>query len=415
MTLRLLIKWSLRDLRSRWIQVVTIALVIGLGIGSFASFNSMTAWRLASNDASFEATRMYDLRIGLSDNSFVPTGQLTAAIESIPSAHSIEGIEERLSVPTQLRLNYEVEDEETGEIRTETLLVPGLLIGMDFADPVGISVNRVHLTEGRELGASDAGQFTVLLEHKFALAYNLPPEGEALLAGGRTVRYVGHVLAPEHFLVLTESGAFFAHASYAVVFASLETVQAVAERPGLVREAIIRISDDASRDVIIGELESAMRNALPQVGFEVTEDIDHPSYRSITEDVEGDQQTTNIIAFALFIGAVFAAFNLTSRMVETQRREIGGGDGARRHTSSDRFPAAHRGRADSGYRCHLRLDSRMAAGASPEGCAQRVCSAAHLGCAVPIRDIRNRHGRRAARHAHRYRLSGLARREGQSD
>lgn len=323
MTLRLLIKWSLRDLRSRWIQVVTIALVIGLGIGSFASFNSMTEWRLASNTASFEATRMYDLRVGLSDNSFVPTGQLTEAIESIPSARVIEGIEERLSVPTQIKLNYEVKNEETGETRTETLLVPGLLVGMDFADPEGVSVNRAHLTEGRALGPSDAGQFNVLLEHKFALAYNLPPEGEALLAGGRAARYVGHALAPEHFLVLTESGAFFAHASYAVVFASLETVQTVAERPGLVHEAIIRISDDASREVLIGELESAMGNALPQVGFDVTQDIDHPSYRSITEDVEGDQQTTNIIAFALFIGAVFAAFNLTSRMVETQRREIG--------------------------------------------------------------------------------------------
>ena len=53
------------------------------------------------------------------------------------------------------------------------------------------------------------------------------------------------------------------------------------------------------------------------------QDIDDPVYRSVTEDVEGDQQTTNIIAFAIFIGAVFAAFNLTSRMVETQRREIG--------------------------------------------------------------------------------------------
>ncbi len=323
MTLRLLIKWSLRDLRSRWIQVLTIALVIGLGIGSFASFNSMTQWRLASNTASFDATRMYDLRVALSDNSFVPAGQLTEAIESIPSARSIEGIEERLSVPTQLKLDYEVVDEETGETGTETLLVSGLLVGMDFADPEGISVNSVHLTEGRELGASDAGQFNVLLEHKFALAYNLPSEGEALLAGGRTVRYVGHVLSPEHFIVLTEGGGFFAHANYAVVFASLETVQTLAERSGLVHEAIIRISDDASRDVIIGELESALGGALPQVGFDVTQDADDPAFRAITEDVEGDQQITNIIAFALFIGAVFAAFNLTSRMVETQRREIG--------------------------------------------------------------------------------------------
>ena len=163
----------------------------------------------------------------------------------------------------------------------------------------------------------------VLLEHKFALAHNLPPEGEALIAGGRTVRYVGHALTPEHFIVITEGGGFLAHASYVIIFSSLETVQDVAARPGLVDEAIIRISDDASRETIIAELEQALGDELLLVGVDVTQDIDDPVYRSITEDVEGDQQTTNIIAFAIFIGAVFAAFNLTSRMVETQRREIG--------------------------------------------------------------------------------------------
>ena len=318
MTLRLLIKWSLRDLRARWIQVVTISLVIGLGIGTFASFNSMTEWRKASNDASFEATRMYDLRVGLSDGSFVPKDQLTRIIESIPSANAIEGVEERLTIPTQLRV--EAIDAEGIE---QTVLVPGELVGMDFTDPDGISVNRVHVTEGRELDLSDAGQLNVLLEHKFAVAHNLPPEGEALLAGGQTVRYVGHALAPEHFIVITEGGGFLAHASYVVVFSSLETVQEVAERPGLVDEALIRISDAVSRETVIGELERALSAELPQVGSNVTQDIDDPVYLSITEDVEGDQQTTNIIAFAIFIGAVFAAFNLTSRMVETQRREIG--------------------------------------------------------------------------------------------
>ncbi len=318
MTLRLLLTWSLRDLRSRWIQVVTISLVIGLGIGTFASFNSMTAWRLASNEASFEATRMYDLRVGLSDGSFVEKDQLARIIQSIPSAGAIEGVEERLTIQTQLKVL--AVDEEGNE---ETILVPGELVGMDFADPDGISVNRVHVTEGRELGPSDAGRMNVLLEHKFALAHNLPAQGEALLAGGRTVQYVGHALAPEHFIVITEGGGFLAHASYVILFSSLETVQDVAERPGLVDEAIILINDAVTRETVIGELEQALSAELPLVGVDVTQDIDDQVYLSITEDVEGDQQTTNIIAFAIFLGAVFAAFNLTSRMVETQRREIG--------------------------------------------------------------------------------------------
>ena len=321
MTPRLLLKWSLRDLRTRWIQVVTIALVIGLGIGSFASFNSMTAWRLESNAASFEATRMYDLRVDLSDNSFVPQGDLSEIIAAIPSASGIEGIEERLSLPTQIKVDIERETETGTE--SETVLVPGLVVGMDFADPDGISVNRVHLTEGRELGPTDSGEMTVLLEHKFAVAHGLPPNGEARIAGGREIRYVGHALAPEYFIVLTEGGGFFAHASYAIIFASLETVQTIAARPGMVDEAIIRVSDDMPRETVIADLERAMGAALPLVGFDVTQDTDDPVFRTVNEDVEGDQQTTNIIAFAMFIGAVFAAFNLTSRMVETQRREIG--------------------------------------------------------------------------------------------
>ena len=264
MTPRLLLKWSLRDLRARWIQVITIALVIGLGIGTFASFNSMTEWRKASNEASFEVTRMYDLRVGLSDGSFVPKGDLTRIIQSIPSAAGIEGVEERLSIPTQLRVETVVEDENV------TILVPGVIVGMDFADPDGISVNRVHMTEGRELGPSDAGQLNVLLEHKFAVAHNLPAEGEALIAGGRTVRYVGHALAPEHFIVITEGGGFLAHASYVIIFSSLETVQDVAERPGLVDEAIIRINDDVSRATVVSELEQALANELPLVGVVVT-------------------------------------------------------------------------------------------------------------------------------------------------
>ena len=38
---------------------------------------------------------MYDLRVGLSDGSFVPEDQLTGIIRSIPSASAIEGVEER--------------------------------------------------------------------------------------------------------------------------------------------------------------------------------------------------------------------------------------------------------------------------------------------------------------------------------
>ncbi|MCH8310638.1 MAG: FtsX-like permease family protein, partial [Chloroflexi bacterium] len=48
-----------------------------------------------------------------------------------------------------------------------------------------------------------------------------------------------------------------------------------------------------------------------------------PSYRVTTEDVKGDQRFYNILAAAIIGGAVFAAFNLISRVIDSQRREIG--------------------------------------------------------------------------------------------
>ncbi len=327
MTLRLLLTWSLRDLKSRWIQVVTIALVIGLGIGSFASFNSLTAWRIASNEASFEATRMYDLKLSLSDGSYIQQGRLSEVVDGIPSANSVIGMQERLIVPTLLEVVSEAEKErakeDPGADPDGILLFPGRIVGMDISQPEGPDVTRLHIVEGRNLTPADAGEPIVVLESKFASTHQLPAEGQARVAGGRQISFVGHALAPEYFIVLTEGGAVFAHSQYGVMFTSRETAQDLAERPGMVNELVLLLDDSASRETVIAELEQAIADALPTFGVSVTEDIDDPIYRTITEDVEGDQQSSNVIALFIFIGAVFAAFNLTTRMVETQRREIG--------------------------------------------------------------------------------------------
>ena len=323
MTLRLLLTWSLRDLKSRWIQVTTIALVIGLGIGSFASFNSLTAWRIASNEASFEATRMYDLRLTLSDGSYIEQGRLSEVVNGIPSANTVIGAQERLIVPTLFEVVSEAEKVKEGGDPGGLLLVPGRIVGMDISDPQGPAVTRLHVVEGRNLTPADAGEPIVVIESKFATTHGLPASGEARVAGRRTISYVGHALAPEYFIVLTEGGAVFAHSAYSVMFTSRETAQNLAERPGMVNDLVLLLDDSASRATIIGELEQALEATLPDVGVSVTEDIDDPVFRSITEDVEGDQQSSNVIAIFIFIGAVFAAFNLTTRMVETQRREIG--------------------------------------------------------------------------------------------
>ena len=50
---------------------------------------------------------------------------------------------------------------------------------------------------------------------------------------------------------------------------------------------------------------------------------DEDAYRVLYDDIEGDQKFWNIFAALILAGATFGAFNLVSRMVESQRREIG--------------------------------------------------------------------------------------------
>ena len=59
------LRWSWRDLRSHWIAVTAIALVLAIGTGVYAGLGSTAEWRRQSNDASFAALAMHDLRVTL--------------------------------------------------------------------------------------------------------------------------------------------------------------------------------------------------------------------------------------------------------------------------------------------------------------------------------------------------------------
>ena len=45
------LRWSWRDLRSHWIAVTAIALVLAIGTGVYAGLGSTAEWRRQSNDA----------------------------------------------------------------------------------------------------------------------------------------------------------------------------------------------------------------------------------------------------------------------------------------------------------------------------------------------------------------------------
>ena len=300
------LRWSWRDLRSRWIQVAAIAFIIAVGTGIFSGLRSLNEWRGMSNDASYEAANTFDLRVKLSTGSLVERESLLYALQDADDG-SVATAEERLILPTQVSVQTD----------QGVVIVPGRLIGVDLSDG-GPHVNSLHAARGRLLQDTDEGRDVVVLERNFAKYYGLPPEGSLTLTGDMPVRYVGHVLAPEYFTVVTEEGGFLAQANFAAVFTSIETAQRLSGMEGRVNDLLLTTEPGKG-----GDLLEAVESRFAGLGGTVERRMDDPSIRLVVEDVEGDRQFNTVLAIAILGGAVFAAFNLTSRVVEAQRREIG--------------------------------------------------------------------------------------------
>jgi putative ABC transport system permease protein len=311
-SLSMWLRWSWRDLRSRWVQVVVIALIIALGVGAYSGLTSTTKWRKATADNGYEVLSMYDLRVQLADGSAVDAGSMLAVVAGADTEGIVALAEERLQVPNQVSTVTQDGD----------VVVRGIVIGVPLeADRP--NVNSIHVDEGRSLDDGDRGRPTALIERNFALYYDLDAEGTLTLSGGRELAYVGHALTPEYFLVTSEGGGFFAQASFAAVFTSLETAGEIAGLPGSVNDLVLLLETGADRDAFGVVLADAFASEMPDVGVTVTDTNDDAAYTLTYEDIEGDQQFFNILAFVILAGSAAAAVNLIARMVDQTRREMG--------------------------------------------------------------------------------------------
>jgi putative ABC transport system permease protein len=309
------LRWSWRDLRARWAQVFALALVIALGTGTYAALLSTSAWRTQSNDASFTLLKVHDLRVALAPGSTVPEGSLLSVVRRLPHVADVAAARERLIVPTQVA-------------GPKGVLAPGELVGTGPGPRPG--VDAVHVSAGRGLPAAGHGASTgngppaVVLDLGFARHNGLPATGLLHVAGGRLVRYTGIGQSPEYFMGGGGGTAvFLSQKTFAVLFSSLRTAQALAGTPGRVNDLVLTLKPGASQPVLQYELRAALAAMTPPVSATVTTRADVPSYRVLYEDIKADEQLWRAVAILVLAGAAFAALNLTTRIVEAQRREIG--------------------------------------------------------------------------------------------
>ena len=306
--LQLWMRWSWRDLRARWLQVVAIALIIALGTGVFAGLGGQKHWRIESLDKSYDELNFHDLRMELADGSFVPVEDLRAALEGI---EGVAAFETRLVVPTLVDASSADND----------VVVRGEIVGMNVAT----LIDELFVPDGngRSLTESDVAQNVAVVEYKFADDNGLEPGDTLRISGDVTLDIVGAAHSPEYFYIIPDDNLFAADGAFAPLFVSLETAQQITGREGMVNDAVFMLDEGADMAVVKAAVESHMAARFENTGFDLTEQAEDTSYELMYTDAEGDQETWDAVAFLFLIGAAFGAFNLAGRIVESQRRQIG--------------------------------------------------------------------------------------------
>lgn len=309
-----LLRWSLRDLRKKWLQVGAIALVIAIGTGLYSALSGSATWRYESNDLSFAATGMYDLRVRSTEGLDAEQGEMLAVLATLPDPTVIAHAEERLVFDTQVDASTD----------TESIRVPGRIVGLDVSagGPQLTSV-VVEGGSGRTLTSMDNGRPVAVLERNFADYYHLSSGGTVRLGAGVTLDVIGIGMGPEYFFITTEDGGFFAQANFAALFTSLTTAQEVADRPGRVNDLVMALHDGVDVETVRADLQAVFDESTTGLGVTVLTKEDEPAYQILYDDIEGDRRFWSVFAGMILAGAAFGAFNLSTRMVEAQRRELG--------------------------------------------------------------------------------------------
>ncbi len=316
---KLLLQWTFRDLKQRKIQVIAIALIIGLGTGIYTGLSSTTLWRERAFEQSNDRLNMFDLKMNLLPGSWIPQSNISSAIQTLSHKDWISALEYRVSFPTTVNASTS----------SQTILVNGRIIGVNVTDGSdNLKVNGIHTTDGRHIRPAEKSENVCLIEHNFANYHNLQPNNQMItIAGGIELTYIGTALTPEFFMVVEEN-LIYAQSSFAALFVPLETAQTILYQitgltPGYVNEVVFLLKSEANHEEFILDLENYFQDHYPLIFFDFIEKDDHTAYKMQKEDISGDQSLYYIFSFLIIIIAAFGAYNLISRVVNSQRRQIG--------------------------------------------------------------------------------------------
>ncbi len=289
----------LRDLRTLWSQVLTLALVVAAAVAgfitTFSAYDSLDLSRQRYYESANFADVFADLR-----RAPDTVGQ---RLRTLPG---IAQLDTSITQPVQISIPG-VDDPLTGRL--------------NGIDPRQLpQLNRLYLRSGRMIAGRSGAGLEVLVSEAFAIARQLRPGDTvvALMNGKReTLLIVGIALTPD---------TIFAGASgapdlkgYGVFWVDRQALASAYDMQGAFNQVVARIAPQANEAQVIADLDRALR---PWGGVSAHGRAEQMSHMMLNAEIQ-EQRVMGTVLPGIFLAiAAFLLNVVLGRQISLQREQI---------------------------------------------------------------------------------------------
>lgn len=298
--MRTLDRKLLRDLSRMKVQVAAVALVVATGVALFVAMLSTYRSLRVSEDQYYKQHRFGHL---WADLSRAPRS-LTRDVAAIPGVAAVEGRIKQLAI-----------------LDVPGLAEPASAQLVSIPKTAGHAVNDLHLRRGRHVEPGHSGE--VLVSEAFAETNHLSlgDTMNAVVAGRRIqLRFVGVALSPEHVMPVPPSGLAPDDRRYAILWMAREELEALLDLRGAINEVAVLLTRGADEPSAVGAIDRVLE---PYGGRGAYGRSSQPSHRMLEEHIRSLRSLVVVLPSIFLIVAAFLVNIVLSRIVATQREQIG--------------------------------------------------------------------------------------------
>lgn len=295
-----LVRLLWRDLWQMRAQVAAAVLVVGCGVATFVAMRSTYLALLNAQQDYYASYRFADLFVHLK-RAPLATASRIASLPGVSHADARVVSDVTVDIPG--------------------LAEPATARIVSIPELGWPTLNLLHLQSGRYLSSGRDDE--VLVSAAFAEANGLQPGGHfsAILNGRwKRLHIVGIAISPEYVYEAGAGSIFPDNRHYGVVWMGTNAVSAAFRMDGAFNDLVLSLDGSVPAQHVIAQVDQAL---LPYGGLGAIGRENQISNRFITDEIAQNRVTATYVPAIFFLVAMFLLQNVLTRLIDTQRAQIG--------------------------------------------------------------------------------------------